>query len=33
MRQAIDQLQQISSSDPGYVEAQKIQAKYQRNLE
>ena len=30
--QAIDQIQQISSPDPGYVEAQKIQAKYQRNL-
>ncbi len=30
--QAIDQLKQVPLQDPGYVEAQKFQANYQRNL-
>lgn len=31
-QQAIERLQQVSVADPGYVEAQKLLAKYQRNL-
>ncbi len=30
--QAINQLKQVPVEDPGYVEAQKLHAKYQRNL-